>query len=111
MGHVSFNARIKEYLGNQFDLPEEQIESMLPEFRKTLAAHLKNLKAAQSTDDLHVLQVAAHTMKGALLNLGLNDCADVALAIETGAAASDRALDYPNLVAQIDAFLQEVIEE
>lgn len=111
MGDVSFSEKIKEYLGNQFDLPPEQIESMLPEFRKTLAVHMKNLKAAKASDDLHVLQGAAHTMKGALLNLGLNDCAELALEIENSAAAGDRAIDYSQLIARIDDMVGEIIKE
>ncbi|MDJ0623419.1 MAG: Hpt domain-containing protein [Desulfocapsaceae bacterium] len=111
MGYISFSTRIKEYLGNQFDLPEDQIESMLPEFRKTLAIHMENLKAAQNSNDLDELQGAAHTMKGALLNLGLNDCAELALEIESGAAAGDGAVDYSQLITRIDNFVMEIVEE
>lgn len=111
MGYVSFSARIKEYLGNQFDLPEDQIESMLPQFRKTLAVHMENLKEAHESSDLQVLQGAAHTMKGALLNLGLNDCAELALALEQGAAVGDKDIDYSQIIDRIDAFVGEIIEE
>lgn len=110
MGRVSFSQRIKEYLGKQFNLPEDQVESMLPEFRRTLMVHLENLKTAQGSDDLKFLQVAAHTMKGALLNLGLNDCAELARQIETGAADRDTTLDYAQLVAGIDACLMDVTQ-
>ncbi len=74
--------RIKTYLLNQFNLPAEQIDTMIPGFISSLAEHLTRLEEAFTSGDLEKLGKAGHTIKGALLNLGLHDCADLAYEIE-----------------------------
>jgi HPt (histidine-containing phosphotransfer) domain-containing protein len=74
--------RIKNYLLNQFNLPAEQIDTMIPGFITSLADHLAKLEEAFLARDLERLGKAGHTIKGALLNLGLHECADLAYEIE-----------------------------
>lgn len=74
--------RIKTYLLNQFNLPAEQIDGMIPGFISSLADHLAKLEEAFHSGDLERLGKVGHTIKGALLNLGLHDCADLAYEIE-----------------------------
>jgi len=74
--------RIRTYLLNQFNLPAEQIDGMIPGFISSLAEHLAKLEEAFYGGDLERLGKAGHTIKGALLNLGLHDCADLAYEIE-----------------------------
>lgn len=74
--------QISTYLQEQFNLPIEQIERMIPGFIESLAGHLSRLQAAFDAADLEQVGKAAHTLKGALLNLGLHDCADLAYEIE-----------------------------
>jgi HPt (histidine-containing phosphotransfer) domain-containing protein len=74
--------RIRNYLLNQFNLPAEQIDTMIPGFITSLAEHLAKLEEVFHSGDLERLGKAGHTIKGALLNLGLHECADLAYEIE-----------------------------
>lgn len=101
MDDVTFSNCVKGHLSKYFNLPENQVEEMLPEFRRTLYAHMKNLKNAHASEGLAELERAAHAIKGAFLNLGLADCAELALRIEDG-AANGKSLDYALLIAEIE---------
>lgn len=111
MNFVSFSNLIKQHLIRQLGLAEEQIEQMLPQFRVTLAGHLEALKKSAQADDLDNIRKTAHTIKGALLNLGLSDCAEIAMRIEYAAAAGDLSLDYPGLIRDIEEVVNEIIAE
>ena len=93
--------QIKAYLCDQFQLSEEQIGEMLPGFIQTLSTHMENMERNLAEDDPIALGKAGHTMKGALLNLGLNDCAELALRIEESGKADDRLTDFTVLVADL----------
>lgn len=93
--------QIKAYLCDQFQLSEEQVGEMLPGFIQTLSTHMENMERILAEDDLLALGKAGHTMKGALLNLGLNDCAELALRIEERGKAGDRLTDFTALVAAL----------
>lgn len=73
---------VKQYLVLQFELTDEQIDTMLPVFIDTLHGHMKELEQMVSKDDIQGMKKMAHTLKGALLNLGLKDFADIALRLE-----------------------------
>lgn len=74
--------QIRTYLQNQFNLPAEQLDGMIPGFISSLAGHLANLEEVFNKGDLEQVGKAGHTIKGALLNLGLHDCAELAHEIE-----------------------------
>ena len=93
--------QIKTYLNNQFNLSEEQISGMLPSFMTTLAGHMANLEKALDSGDLGVLGKSGHTIKGAFLNLGLKDCADIALQIERHGKDGDPSVDYAQMVTKL----------
>lgn len=101
--------QIRSHLSDKFQLPMEQIEEMLPEFVKTLASHMDNLEQALSANDPAQLGRSAHTMKGALLNLGLEDCVMLAKEIEVQGKASNNDFDYIRLVEMIRDRLRELI--
>jgi histidine phosphotransfer protein HptB len=92
---------IRSYLCAQFNLPTEQVEAMLPGFMATLAAHMTSIEKALREDELVALGRAAHTLKGALLNLGVIDGAEIAQQIEANGKAGDRSTDYATLVAEL----------
>lgn len=93
--------QIMLYLVNQFGLPQEQIDLMLPSFITTLGSHLQNLESALIEDDLVLLGRMGHTIKGAFLNLGLEECAAIALKIETGGKEGDASANYRQLVEDL----------
>jgi len=93
--------QIKLYLCDQFQLSQEQVGEMLPNFIITLATHMQNMERVLAEDDPMALGKVGHTMKGALLNLGLHDCAQLALRIEEKGKDGDRCTDYAGLVADL----------
>jgi len=90
--------QIEQYLCDKFHLPREQVGEMLPNFMTALSSHMDKLEDALQSGDLENLGRAGHTMKGALLNLGLHDCVDIALEIETKGKARDASADYPAML-------------
>lgn len=73
---------VKQYLVEQFELTNDQIEGMLPVFIETLHSHMSELGKFAGQDNLQEMNKMAHTLKGALLNLGLKDLAETALKLE-----------------------------
>jgi len=93
--------KIKRYLSEQFSLAEEQIESMLPGFVATLHSHMQNLEGTVVDKDPVMIGRAAHTIKGALLNLGLEECARTASLIEEKGRAGDRRVEFKPLMDEL----------
>lgn len=108
---MKYKERIKTFLGQRFDFPEEQVVLMLPEFIGALSSHIEQLEKALQGNDLAPLITAGHTIKGAFLNLGLTECAEIALQIEQGSRNSDNSKDYPALVASLSLIVNGIINE
>ena len=102
---------IKNYLAEQFHLKEEQIESMLPGFISTLATHLQKLESAVDGNNPFEIGRAAHTLKGALLNLGLEECAKTALFIEEKGKTGESSTDFKKLVDDLRVRMTSLINE
>ncbi len=100
---------IKQYLFEQFNLTEEQIKSMLPGFISTLVSHMQNLENALVENNPTTMGRAAHTIKGAFLNLGLDECAQTASLIEEKGKAGDMTTDFKKLVNDLWGCLGPVI--
>ncbi|MCP3933570.1 MAG: Hpt domain-containing protein [Bacteroidetes bacterium] len=100
---------IKKHLKSKFKLSQEQIEIMIPSFVDALNSHQENLKKAIASNDLAHLGRAGHTIKGAFLNLGLDECAAIALKIEEGGKAGDVTVDYERLILQLERNLKSIL--
>jgi HPt (histidine-containing phosphotransfer) domain-containing protein len=101
--------QIKSYLSKQFSLGEEQVSEMLPSFISTLSGHMNNLEKAFAGGNLEALGKSGHTIKGAFLNLGLTDCAEIALQIERKGKEGDLSTDYAGLVADLREKIDVII--
>ena len=101
---------IKKHLLHQFHLPVEQIESMMPSFLSTLGSHMETLEDALREQDLMQLGRAGHTIKGAFLNLGLQECAKIALDIEVSGKAGDEQMDYRAKIDSLHKHLEPVLK-
>lgn len=101
---------IKHHLANQFNLPGEQVDMMLPSFIATLGTHMCNLENALEQNDIVLLGKVGHTIKGAFLNLGLQDCAQIALAIEEKGRQGGSPADFRQLVEDLRFRVRPVIE-
>ena len=100
-GRQPSKADIKRYLQNKFNLPEAQVDLMLPDFIVTLSDHMHNIQSAYGSGDLVWLGRAAHAMKGALLNLGLSQAAAVALIIEENGRDQNQNADFQSHISQL----------
>ena len=109
MHHIRIQ-HIKAYLTEQFNLPGEQIDMLLPSFIATLGTHMQNLERALHENNPASIGKVGHTIKGAFLNLGLKDCADIALSIEEMGKAGDHAADYKQLVEDLRCKINSVLE-
>lgn len=101
---------IKKHLASQFNLPDEQIESMMPSFISTLGEHMHTLDKALNGNDLIQLGKAGHTIKGAFLNLGLEECAEIALDIERSGKAGNSDVDYRQKIDILHRLLKPVLQ-
>ncbi|WP_136798264.1 MULTISPECIES: Hpt domain-containing protein [Desulfosediminicola] len=115
MGPISISRQqrldqIRNHLSGKFQLPREQIDQMLPEFVKTLGSHMEKLQQALAAGDLALLGSSAHTIKGAFLNLGLDDCVELAKEVEVQGKALNEDTDYAQLVEELRDRLGELID-
>lgn len=101
MEHPPNLDQIRTHLAKQFSLQNDQIELMLPSFLAALQSHMQSLEKALEQNNPLMLGKAGHTIKGACLNLGLGDCASVALCIEERGKKGDTSIDYRRLVEDL----------
>ena len=101
---------IKAYLEEQFNLPAEQIEMLLPSFIATLGSHMQSLEDALEEKNPASIGKVGHTIKGAFLNLGLLDCASIALRIEERGKAGDHGANYQQLVEDLRLKINPVLD-
>lgn len=101
MTAAEYRHAIRDHLLHAYMLTEDKIDAYLPRFLDTLQVHLERLQQPLKTGDFNELKRAAHTLKGALLNLGLHELADIAYSIEQAAGAENTALDFQALYTQL----------
>lgn len=101
MDRETYMQVIQEHMKSSYLLSDDKINSILPGFLTTLERHLENLEDKLSDGDPGSLGVAGHTIKGALLNLGLFELADTAYTIEQHGKKLDKDADYPALVTHL----------
>ena len=71
--------KIKESIKNKFSdmgIDDDSIQELADVSIESLEEELKNVQAILETDDLTELGFHTHTIKGVLLNIGLNDDAE-----------------------------------
>lgn len=103
-------ASIRLHLTQQFNLPAEQIDMLLPSFITTLGTHMSNLENALAEKNPVLLGKVGHTIKGAFLNLGLQDCAQIALAIEEKGRHGAKLAEFVKLVEDLRLLIKPVLE-
>jgi histidine phosphotransfer protein HptB len=101
---------IRLHLIQQFNLPGEQIDMLLPSFITTLGAHMSNLENALAEKNPVLLGKVGHTIKGAFLNLGLQDCAQIALTIEEKGRNGGKIADFRKLIENLRLLIKPVLE-
>ncbi len=92
---------IRDHLRNAYMLNDEKISTFLPHFLSTLLTHLDNLQGPLQTNNLSEMSKAGHTLKGALLNLGLSELAEIAYNIELQGKVKNTTADFQAMAQQL----------
>jgi HPt (histidine-containing phosphotransfer) domain-containing protein len=102
--------KIRWHLTKQFNLHIDQVDKMLPSFIDTLGAHMSNLEDALAENDLDLFGKYGHTIKGAFLNLGMADCAQIALAIEEKGQKGGNLPELIDLMERLRVLIKPILE-
>ena len=100
---------IKAHLKKQFGLADQQIDSLLPSFVDTLAGYLAELEARFAAGNTEEVGRVAHTAKGALLNLGLHQQAELAKKVEHTARAGGELAQIEQELGNLRAALAPLL--
>ncbi|HIJ90976.1 MAG: ATP-binding protein [Desulfobulbaceae bacterium] len=87
--------QVREQLVTACGIAPEKIDAFLIPMGKALQQYMADAEEAIRQGDHEQVCRIAHSLKGALLNLRLNDCAAVAAVMEQGAKGQDGTKDYP----------------
>ena len=101
---------IRNHLAAQFNLPLEQIDSLMPSFIATLGKHMHGLEQALAEEDAQRIGKAGHTIKGAFLNLGMGECAKVAMDIEEKGRNNGPIHELRSLIEKLRKQLSSLLE-
>ncbi|MDH4318019.1 MAG: Hpt domain-containing protein [Desulfobulbaceae bacterium] len=99
---------IRVHLKEAYSLTDEKVDEILPRFLEMLAEHLAKLKEIEIRQDLTTLCRTGHSLKGALLNLGLEELAADAYKIENLCKNKPQAGDRHRLVEDLIAKVQVI---
>ena len=110
MKEVLHRDKIMVHMQNQFGLSKEQIDSMLPSFMDTLAGYLAELGTHFAAGDQKEVGRVAHTTKGALFNLGLDEQAELAKHIELRAKAGGELVELEADFKKLRAALTPLLD-
>ena len=93
------HAHLKRELG----MDNEQITGILKTLSLPLKATLRSVDEAHQQQNLKAIAETAHSLKGALLNLGLDELAELAKTIERSATAGEKITHKKRLAYLHDA--------
>lgn len=101
MKEKSYRTTIRQHLKTAYLLSDEKTEEVLPVFYGALLSHLHHLEEVLASGDLEQLGRTGHTVKGALLNLGLPELAEIAYTIENKGKENDNTTNFSALVTKL----------
>jgi HPt (histidine-containing phosphotransfer) domain-containing protein len=89
MGDIS--ASIKEYLKNEFEMDDEDVQEMMDVFVESMDEMLDEAKKQLEASDAAGLGETGHAIKGAAANVGATNISELGKAMETAGKAGDAA--------------------
>ncbi len=92
---------VRRFLLDKVRLEKSKITPLLDLFCQNHKITLADLKKSQKNNDLKLLCRTAHTIKGAILNLGMEDMAEIALEIERESKKGSQ-IDYAVLIQKLE---------
>lgn len=106
---ADYHQQIRNHLNTAYLLTEEKIEAVLPRFLQTIGSLMADLEEFVNTGNIDSLSRTGHTMKGALLNLGLPELAEKAYAIEIHKQAGAHASNCCKLVDELGREIKKLV--
>ncbi len=100
--------QIKGFLKKTYDFSSENIELMLASIKESLTLEFANVERGLVEDDNTLLWRAAHSIKGALLNAGVENWAEVARKIELSAKNKEE-VDYEGLFKELKMGINNIL--
>ena len=92
--------RVSGFLCDHYKLSGDKVTEMLPTFLSVLRNHMRDMESVLEQKDVRAIGKAGHTLKGALMNLGLDELAEIAQSIEIAGKEGRREFDVQGLVAK-----------
>ena len=96
-----YREKIRTHFKKAYNLPDEKVDEVLPRFFKMLADQLEKLEQISHKQDLLALCRAGHSLKGALLNLGLEELAEEAYQLEKLCKSNSESSDIIRLIQDL----------
>ncbi len=101
MNRSEYHEKIREHLRSYYLLSDDRIDAVLPRFIETLQSLMNDLDRVFETGRGESLSKAGHSLKGALLNLGLSELAEQAFAVEKHDHPQNATIDIAAQIAQL----------
>ena len=98
---------IRAHLKEQFGFSSAQLDKMIPTIIQTLTDYMAELDKAAESGSLEEIGRISHMMKGALLNSGLLDSAELAREIEIKAKAGAEQTEFKTIISAFNAQLSK----
>lgn len=86
--------QIRAHLATAYNLPAAKIDHLLAACSDSLHDHLREAEAALERGDIDTVAASAHTIKGMLLNLRINELAELAHRIESDKKRREETMHY-----------------
>jgi len=80
---------IRTNIAEKYGLDQEDVQELYEAAQDSFTEGIRELEGAVTSSDMGQIKRGAHTFKGTLANMGLDDLAAVALTMEQAAAAED----------------------
>ena len=112
MDKAAYLHTIRHHLQTAYLLSEDKATAMIPVFISTLRTHVNQLAEIADLGDMVQLGRTSHSVKGALLNMGLADLAKAAHTIETWSKnGGDGDLDYRTMITELQDTVSQLGED
>jgi len=104
--HIS--DQIRTHLHQAYNLDDDRIEALLPGFLAALSGYLDEMDAALTSQNRQELVRAVHRVKGALVNLGLEQLAGQTQSLEATVRQQDTNINDRHIMDQARSLIGEI---
>jgi len=108
MQREEYHLIIKNHLRSAYLLTDARIKEVMPRFMATLETLMQDLEKHSGAENVKELNRSGHALKGALLNLGLEQLAEKAYSIEKLDPLLADTKSAANLVADLKKEINKI---